>query len=270
VSVTYTADMPSKPPTLDLYRHVVDVLLAEHERSSPPLVSEGYPIHMLSCTWGIYAQINRFGRGSLTLIDSGLGHEANVLVRAMLEHTIMLHWIIERGDEGVDALIANQSKRIKAWFYHASNTTLAVPPELVSDMMAEFRGIDENKTIRTFEATCKEIGAGDLYAVYAMQSLFVHPTITTSNLYCRIISEDEAHLVLTPGTDSATNVSLIAHCLIWAGRDFDRLTPGHPRASDLEKLAEEISARPVLPSYQPVIRQGNRRSKRGKSGIRQK
>lgn len=95
--------------------------------------------------------------------------------------------------------------------------------------MAEFRGIDENKTIRTFEATCKEIGARDLYAVYAIQSLFVDPTITTSNLYCQIISEDEAHLALTPGTDSATNVSLIAHSLTWAGRDFDRLTPGHPR-----------------------------------------
>jgi hypothetical protein len=259
-------------PELKLYRHVVDVLLAEHEASTPPTVNDGYPLRLLSCTWGIYAQIYRFARSAVMLVDSGMGQEAIVLVRAMLEHTVLLHWIVERGDDGVEALLANQEKRIKTWFKHAEGTSLVVPPELVTELTTGYPQIDEAKTVRTFEHVCKEIDALDLYAVYGIHSLFVHPTITTSNIYCNT-SGDEPMLTLEPGGDGhAANISLIAHCLIWAGRDFDRLTPGQPRAEGLERVAHEIMARPTLPAHHPVApaQKPGRRARRRGQGKRKK
>jgi hypothetical protein len=43
------------------------------------------------------------------LADHGMGQETVVLVRVMPEHAIVLHWVVERGD---DATHANQSKQV--------------------------------------------------------------------------------------------------------------------------------------------------------------
>ena len=186
----------------------------------------------------------------------------------MLEHTVLLHWVVERGDEGVQAVIANQSKRIKGWLKNAAGTSLSVSPGVVSELMSDLPGIDERKAVRTFQEICNQIDAQDLYAVYGIQSLFVHPTITTSNMYCDT-SENDARLTLTPGGESGgANISMVAHYLIWAGRAFDRLTPGQPRREGLEKLAQAIEARPVLPAYHPTP--ASKRSNRGRSGRRRR
>ncbi len=238
-------------PELSLYRHIVDVLLAEHEASDPPGINDGYPIHQLSCVWGIYAQIHRFGRAAVMLSDNGMGHEANILVRAMLEYTVLLHWAIDRGDDGVDAVLANQSKQMRNWVKNTKGTSFVIPPDIAAELGSDQPGIDESKAVRTFKEMCGQIDVQDLYTVYGIYSLFVHPTFTTSNIYCDT-SDNEAGLRLRPSGDSRSSISLIAHCLIWAGRAFDRLTPGHPREDDLENLARQIKARPILPAYHPI------------------
>jgi Family of unknown function (DUF5677) len=257
--------MTETMPELRLYRHIVDVLLAEHESSKPPEVTDESPLHILSCIWGLYAQIHRFGRAAVTLMDNGMGQEANVLIRAMLEYTVVLHWIIERGNDGVDAFLAKQSRSIKNWLRHAEGTSLTVPPDVAAELTAPVPGIDEAKAVRAFETVCKEVDARDLYAVYGIQSLLVHPTVTTSNIYTDASGERPILTLEPSGEGSPTNISLIAHCLIWAGRDFDGLSVKHPRAAGLEKLAKQIMARPTLPPYQQITsnRGGpTRRSKR--------
>ena len=62
----------------------------------------------------------------------------------------------------------------------------------------------------------------------------------------------------------------MAHCLIWAGRDFDRLTPGHPREKDLELLADQLDAANVLPPYGPKPPPGRRPGRRGRKNARNK
>jgi hypothetical protein len=240
-------------PDLDLYRHIADVLLKEHETSTPPAESSGYPERLLGCIWGLYAQIHRYGRAAVMLIDNGMGQEAIVLTRSMLEYTVMLHWIVERGDSGVDAFLASQQRKITAWLHHADGTSLTIPPDLRQELTSGEPGIDEKKTAGAFEKVCREIRAGDLYAVYAFECLFVHPSVSTSNAYCKTSPVGDHRLTLEPVSgDHSSYIALIAHCLIWAGRDFDRITPGQPRAEGLERLAQEVEARPVLPEYRPV------------------
>jgi hypothetical protein len=241
--------MANQAPDLLLYRQIVDVLVTEHNSSRPPDVNDGYPVKQLACTWGIYCQIHRFARAAVLLIDNEMGREANVIVRVMLEHTVVLHWIIERGDEGVDALLAKQSKQMKTWLRTMEGSSMVPPPEIVAELHSSFIGIDETKAVKAFKDTCEQIGAADLYVVYGFQSGYVHPTTGTSNAYC----DELGNLTLVPsGGGHPANISLVAHCLIWAERDFDRLKPQQSRADQLGRLAVSIRARPVLPEYRSL------------------
>jgi hypothetical protein len=100
-------------PGTDLHRDIVDVLLAEYDRMQPPDGNSGYPTKQLACVWGLYCEIHRLARAATVLMDNNMSHESGIMARVMMEHTVLLHWIIERGDDDVDALLANQAKRMK-------------------------------------------------------------------------------------------------------------------------------------------------------------
>jgi hypothetical protein len=142
-----------------------------------------------------------------------------------------------------------------------------VPQAIAEEITASFTGIDEAKAARLFSDICGQVGCEDLYAVYGIQSQTVHPSVATSNAYIDVPS---GALQLTPRLAHEANVSLVAHCLIWTQRAFDRLMPTPSRAEQLEKLANSIQARPVLPDYKAVTpkpqagRTRSRRSRRKK------
>jgi hypothetical protein len=129
---------------------------------------------------------------------------------------------------------------------------------------AGFDGIDETKAASIFSDICGQVGCGDLYRVYGFWSQTVHPSVSTSNAY---IDPSSGALQLTPRFSHSANVQLVAHCLIWAQRAFDRLLPDPSRAQGLKNLASAIQAIPVLPDYQPpdpaqAGASGGRRSRR--------
>ncbi len=252
-------------PDAALYRQVVDVLLAEHEASTPPQPADDATARKLSVSWGLYCQVHRFARGALLLADNGMGHEGAVLCRAALEHTVVLHWVIARGDDGIDAMHANQSRQMKRWLDKIKDTTLEVPQEIAEGITASFEGIDETKAASIFADICKQVGCEDLYGVYGIWSQTVHPSVTTSNVY---IDPGSSALQLAPRRSHAADVSLLAHCLIWAQRAFNRLLPDPDRAQGLQNLAGAIQAIPVLPDYRPPsVPQrpaGSKRKRRGR------
>jgi hypothetical protein len=94
-------------------------------------------------------------------------------------------------------------------------------------------------------------GCGDLYWLYGILSQSVHPSVSTSNAY---IDPESCALRLTPRLGYPASVQMIAHCLIWAQRDLDKILPDLARAQGLEKLASAIGAVPELPGHQPRLR----------------
>lgn len=237
-------------PERQLYRNIVDVLLAEHETTAPPAgAADTASAKLLGCVWGLYCQIHRHARAAVLLHDNAMEHEAGIMARVMMEHTVVMHWIIERGDKGVDALLDNQAKRMKTWLHRTTTeTSLSIPEELASTLRDSFENFEEARALKQFDKICNEVRAEDLYAAYGYLSNFVHPTTTTSNMYC----DSSGNLVIAPLQKDEDYISLVASCLIWAERDFDRLTPGHPKTEGLEKLASEIQAVPALPEYRAV------------------
>jgi hypothetical protein len=251
-------------PDLALYRQIVDVLLAEHEASTPPQPRDEAMARKLAVTWGLYCQVHRFARAAMLLADAGMSQESIVLNRVMLEHTIVLHWIIARGDDGIDAMLANQSRQMKKWLEKTRDTALEVPPDIAAEITTSFDGIDETKAASIFSDICGQVGCEDLYGVYGIWSQTVHPSAFTSNAY---IDPASGVLQLTPRLSYRANVALVAHCLIWAQRAFDRLLPDPSRVQGLKNLANAIQAIPILPDYQPttatqVVTPGKRRTRR--------
>jgi hypothetical protein len=244
-------------PDENIYRQIVDILLREREDQGVPDFT-GYPTKVATCVWGLYSYIYRLGRATTILIDDGMAFEAIPMIRIMLEHTIVLHWIVERGNEGVDAMIANQAKQMKRWMDNTKDSELALSPTLEAWITESFTGIDETKAIQSFKAVCEQIDAQSLYALYGNLSQFVHPTTTTSNIFVPDTGPSSM-----PTGDHSANISLVAHCLIWTERAFDRLTPGHPKSAELESLAKSINARPILSPYHPVT-PPSRQNKSGK------
>lgn len=237
-------------PERQLYRDIVDVLLAEHEKTAPPAgAADEDSAKLLGCVWGLYCQIHRHARAAVLLHDNAMEHEAGIMARVMMEHTVVMHWIVERGDKGVDALLANQAKRMETWLHRTTTeSSLSIPEEIASRLRDSFKDFEEAQALKQFDKICNEVRTEDLYAAYGYLSSFVHPTTTTSNMYC----DSSGNLTLSPLQKDEDYISLVASCLIWTERDFDRLTPDHPKADGLERLASSIQAVPVLPKYRAI------------------
>jgi Family of unknown function (DUF5677) len=255
----------STPPKL--HRQIVEVLVSEFEQGAPPHQIDGISRDLLACAWGLYAQINRLGRAFLLLTDSDMGHETNILIRVVLEHTILLHWVAELGDRGVAAILASQSKRVDQTIKTAREAQMALSRDVERQMRAAAETpISETKAIGQFRTVCKELGLLELYFVYSVESGFVHPSIATINTYI----DADGNLATRPQRKThETNVEMLAYCLIWANRDFDMLTPGQPRTRELENLARSVQAAPVLPPYRPAP-PPPQRPKRGRGGRRRR
>ena len=203
----------------------------------------------------------------MLLADNGMGQESIVLNRVMLEHTIVLHWIIERGDDGINAMLANQSKQMKKWLDKARATTLEIPQAIAGEITASFDGIDETRAASIFSDMCGQVGCEDLYAGLRDLEPDSPPVgVHEQRLRRSLFRRPPAHATLKP----PANVTLVAQCLIWAQRAFDRLLPDPSRAQGLKNLASAIQALPVLPDYQPAAppqagTSGGRRSRRGRA-----
>jgi hypothetical protein len=142
-------------PDPALYRQTVDVLLAEHAAAAPDEAAA----RKLSVVWGLYCQVHRFARAAMLLADNGMGQESTVLEPVMLEHTIVLHWIIARGDDGIDAMFANQSVKMRKWLDKTRDTTLEVPQAIAEEITTSFEGIDETKAASIFSDICGQAAA---------------------------------------------------------------------------------------------------------------
>lgn len=248
-------------PDRQLYRNIVDVLLAEHKVSVPPTdAATQDTAKLLGCAWGLYCQIHRHAQAAVLLHDNAMEHEAGIMARVMMEHTVVMHWIVERGDKGVDALLANQAKRMGTWLHRTTTkSSLSVPDEIASLLRESLKDFQETEALKQFDKICSEVRTEDLYAAYGYLSSFVHPTTTTSNMYC----DTSGNLTLSPLQRDEDYISLVASCLIWTERDLDRLIPGSPKAEGLGKLASSVQAVPVLPQYRAIPPEPKKKRGRG-------
>lgn len=237
-------------PTIDVitYRRAIGEML--HEFAQLPSLS----VHvknqrLIQIAYGWCSQVYRFGRAVTCLVDNGFGHESEATVRSMLEYTITLHWLVQVGDRGVDAVFRRHQASLRAIEGSArgGNEEL-IPPDLVADILAQdVPKVDEEGTLRRFEAICRELGLDhNLYVVYRLQCGLTHPTFTAAATY---IDEtgDSVQFLDVPRSRGNGNLAMAAHCMVWAGRAFDELLVGRPLRRHLQRTARSIGSALTLP-----------------------
>jgi hypothetical protein len=241
-----------------LHRQIVDVLVADYEKEGPP--SDPPRTRLMGCAWGLYAQVYRHARAAAVLTDASMEHEAHAHARGALEHAVMLHWVVERGDEGVEAVLANQEEQVSRSVRTARTANLELPAVAEEQIAADGPPVDVSKAYRTFRSVCEQVDVLDLYFIYGIESQFVHPSVMTINAYCDPSRGSGREILTTaprPGDHHRHTFYLLACCLIWAGRDLRRLLPNPEKAARLAALAAQIEAATALPQFQP----GDARSK---------
>lgn len=252
-----------------LHRHVVDALVGEFERRTEQCAVLPERAATFSVAWGLYAQAHRYARAALHLTDEGMAQEVHALVRIVLDFAVTLHWLAEAGDDGVVALQRKHAGQMKEFLRRASGTRLRVPAEAAEAFGQIAVQVSDAEAASTFEGLCRRMGRTDLYAIYGIESAFVHPSMLVSNTYNDAGARDGNSLRVRPNADvHRGSIPLIAHCLIWANRALDDLIVDHPARAGLERLAASIGAAPRLPDLMPALAQRKKRRGRRHRGRR--
>jgi hypothetical protein len=204
--------------------------------------------------YGWTAQVYRFAQALLVLVDAGFEHEARVLVRSILEYTITLDWLTKVGENGVDAVVRQHQRSMKA--IHASTDPVFKNPEMEAALRAVLAAdvpkVDEEEALRVFKTICEELGIDEtLYIVYRVECSFSHPTLAAASEYDATLENGGAPAVRVTPTGGLGVVALTAHCLVWAGRALDTLLVNRPLRKELQEIARSIGCAPTLPHRTP-------------------
>ncbi|MEV6712622.1 DUF5677 domain-containing protein [Lentzea sp. NPDC051208] len=132
--------------------------------------------------FGWWAWINRSCKLVLLARAAGLGHECTPNLRSVVEHSLILQWVV---DVGVDALAAVDSfdeERRRKLFDELLAAGWATPEGATRpDGTAHpLRGYVAN-----FAQLCIAYSARDLYVPYRLMSTHIHPTTKGAEAYMR-------------------------------------------------------------------------------------
>ena len=176
--------------------------------------------------YGWWAFITRSSQAVLTLRRSGLEHEASPIVRSILQHALVLQWLVEVGDTAIDAVseYGDDNTRLLLQTMQQANW----PPIPGFNITAPPRPQSPNpliSKIKNFEELCILYNARMLYVTFRLLSTYVHPTSVGAMAY---IDQASATLADRATGPTGPNVVQTAMCLIQSGRIINQLLQGDP------------------------------------------
>ena len=181
--------------------------------------------------YGWWAFITRSAEAVLTLRRSGLEHEASPIVRSILQHALVLQWLLEVGDPAVDAVgeygdgntrLLLQTMQQANWPpIPGFNVTAAPKPQSPNPLISK---------IKNFEELCILYDARMLYVAFRLLSSYVHPTSVGAMAY---IDQASATLADRATGPAGPNIIQTAMCLIQSGRAINECLEGDPLRSVL-------------------------------------
>lgn len=232
------------------FRTAIEELISLYE-TLPATEVDVENARLMQVAHGWTAQIFRFAKSILVLADSGFGHEADVIARSMLEYTVILHWVLEVGDDAVDALMSEHQRSLKAASKKA-DPDLGLPMEAIQEILSvEVREVDEQDTLRWFEGVCRELGVeSNLYVVYRVMCAVAHPTISAAAAYLVDLGDSVPSGFKPEPSGGLEAVPLAASLLVWAASSLDSLLEGRPMEESIEGIAARIETVPHLPPRQ--------------------
>lgn len=127
--------------------------------------------------YGWWAFITRSSQAVLTLRRAGLEHEASPIVRAILQHGLVLQWLVDIGDSAVDAVKVYGDDNVRLLLKTMQDANWPAVPGL--NLNPPPRPATPNPLVRklkNFEELCVAYNALQLYVPFRLMSAYVHPT----------------------------------------------------------------------------------------------
>jgi hypothetical protein len=187
--------------------------------------------------YGWWAFIVRCSQAVVVLRRAGLGHEAGPIVRGILQHGMVLQWLVDTGDDAVDAVAEYGDNNVRkllrtmtdAKWPPVEGLTMSAPPAPVRRNPLVHR-------IEDFSQLCIAYDARQLYVPFRLLSAYVHPTMVGARAYI-----DEATVELSSNAlgDDSPFLIQTTMCLIQATKVINQLLAGGPLRAAISQ-AEDL------------------------------
>lgn len=168
--------------------------------------------------FGWWVWINNSSKLVLLAHDAGLGHEASPSVRSILEHAVLMQWVIDDREAATAAIAAKAADNRRKLFDNATAQGWTIPDGIT-------RPEPTPQSMLDFASLCARYDAEAFYIPYRMLSAHVHPSAKGAEAY---VDRETLDLRTHAGNDSRPDLVLIAICLLQAAQAINALTADQP------------------------------------------
>jgi hypothetical protein len=179
--------------------------------------------------FGWWAWINNTTKLIVLAHDNGLGHEAVPNVRSLLEHTLVMQWVIDDADGAMAAVAAKADEDRRKLFDEAKAQNWTIPEDIIRPERTQQIMLD-------FASLCGRYDAKAFYIPYRLLSARGHPSAKGAEAY---FDGETRHLLGLTAKSPEPDLVLVAVCLVQAYLAIDSLTSDQP-------LAGAITPTPTL------------------------
>jgi hypothetical protein len=184
---------------------------------APTVTARVFPL-----AFGWFAAIVRNGELVALAHENGLRHESAANARLVLQHSLALQWLIEGGDQAVDAVEADGHRRAFDLVKELRDTGWPVPEgfTLQPGPRPPKSGALQQQFDNFKDMCALYDGGNQQYVPYKVQSSAAHPSYVGAMAYA---VPEAGELSTTAVSDSYVYLIDTARCVILAGHAFAAL-----------------------------------------------
>lgn len=237
-----SANKPNYTITADQAREAIQTLLDAFDALAGPDGVNIQAAHeqLFISVFGWWAWINNNTKLVLLAQDNGLGHEAAPNVRSILEHSVVMQWVVDDPEAATTAVAAKADEDRRKLFDDAKAQNWTIPD-----------GVSRPKPTKSamlnFASLCGRYGAKTFYIPYRLLSAHVHPSAKGSEAY---LDPDTLQLHHDVDKSAKPDLVLIAICLIQTAQAINSLTADQPLTTAIAQANAHFGS-----SIEPLVRQ---------------
>ncbi|MFF2147947.1 DUF5677 domain-containing protein [Kitasatospora sp. NPDC058190] len=205
--------------------------------------------------WGWWARVIRSGHAVSLLSLNNVGPESSPIVRSIAEHTMLLVWLADSGDEAVAALTEEHEAHRKALMESVQKAEAEgwQIPDCTDEPVLPPSGDEHPLRVELkFETLCRLFNEPGLYVIYRLLSGYVHPSLTSSETYLHQDLETGRGSIATTPRPSDSEIIQAAYCMIQATRTIGALCNDERFGKAAARAEELLGHVPGLPTRVPA------------------
>lgn len=218
---------------------VIALVTSEFDRitSAGELTVNADTTHLFQAIFGWWVRINRSGQLVALAHGNHLGHESGPVVRSIIQHTLFLQWVIDNGDDALDALREHGENNRRTLLDDLARAAWPIPAGAEAERPEEpARAHRLMGMIKNFADLCIAYDARQLYVAYRLLSFQIHPSPQGAMAYL-----DDADTLSNRAAHQTWGLLIqTAICLIQAARTINPLIQEQPFSGVITRAEDRL------------------------------